>query len=539
MSFQIPFTKRNLTETIKSQSNRRFTENTKKKLSLDETAEDNFLGESLKSYSKQRINKSLSSISDPFGAVSKSGAKSLSNIRPSSLSVHNAQPPAKNSSILTLNDAHSSYARQLSVPNTDSERVEFDHLTHSSIYENFPSTCKICGICNNQRHHNDTSSRFTVTTLARNKSHNSINSQLKGGGHSTLSRNGGVLIAVKDWIAKATPVASTVDNSQCTLTGGHKVKMPNSNYESFGTTSSNLANNNNPPYENQSIILQQQQQKLAKDEQGNPAAPVYAVVNKQNKLKNRLNETKYSYIGIADPTDRSAAGRGGGDSGDSDIYETINVHSYNNISSSNNNNNNNNISNSNNNNNNVTPAVKLTNFSHQNSNIKTSHITTTTCINSNDTMMSSTSHPLPTSSSSSDAPVAGASADYSTKVWKGVKKSSTSNGDGKKAVPRMWTCTKCSYAYNALWVEKCDICECSRSAASLNQPSLTTVTKDGLIVVSGVVEKEGPSNMKMPLTSSKSLTHGFDEMIAAGVKVPMATFEQDLEDDFQFLPGEF
>lgn len=33
----------------------------------------------------------------------------------------------------------------------------------------------------------------------------------------------------------------------------------------------------------------------------------------------------------------------------------------------------------------------------------------------------------------------------------------------------------------------------------------------------------------------KLLSHGFDEV---PTKVPMATFEQDLEDDFQFLPGE-
>lgn len=44
--------------------------------------------------------------------------------------------------------------------------------------------------------------------------------------------------------------------------------------------------------------------------------------------------------------------------------------------------------------------------------------------------------------------------------------------------PRMWTCTKCSYAYNPLWVEQCDICELRRTPPSLTQPSLITVTKD-------------------------------------------------------------
>lgn len=34
----------------------------------------------------------------------------------------------------------------------------------------------------------------------------------------------------------------------------------------------------------------------------------------------------------------------------------------------------------------------------------------------------------------------------------------------------------------------------------------------------------------------KLLSHGFDEV---PTKVPMATFEQDLDDDFQFLPGNY
>lgn len=53
-----------------------------------------------------------------------------------------------------------------------------------------------------------------------------------------------------------------------------------------------------------------------------------------------------------------------------------------------------------------------------------------------------------------------------------------SGGTPPATPPRMWTCTKCSYAYNPLWVELCDICESRRSPASLTQPSLITVTKD-------------------------------------------------------------
>ncbi|XP_063703467.1 calpain-D [Culicoides brevitarsis] len=91
------------------------------------------------------------------------------------------------------------------------------------------------------------------------------------------------------------------------------------------------------------------------------------------------------------------------------------------------------------------------------------------------------------------------------------KLSSTSSG-----MTRMWTCIKCSYAYNPQWVKQCDICESSRSHMS---------SKDSNI--------ESSDNDKSRML--KLLSHGFDEV---PTKVPMATFEQDLEDDFQFLPGD-
>ena len=46
---------------------------------------------------------------------------------------------------------------------------------------------------------------------------------------------------------------------------------------------------------------------------------------------------------------------------------------------------------------------------------------------------------------------------------------------------RMWTCTKCSYAYNPLWTNSCDICNLTRSPPSLTEPGLITVTKDSVI----------------------------------------------------------
>lgn len=48
----------------------------------------------------------------------------------------------------------------------------------------------------------------------------------------------------------------------------------------------------------------------------------------------------------------------------------------------------------------------------------------------------------------------------------------------QSSLERMWTCIKCSYAYNPLWCDTCDICYSARTPPSLTKPSLTTVTKD-------------------------------------------------------------
>ncbi|XP_033333621.2 calpain-D isoform X1 [Megalopta genalis] len=50
---------------------------------------------------------------------------------------------------------------------------------------------------------------------------------------------------------------------------------------------------------------------------------------------------------------------------------------------------------------------------------------------------------------------------------------------GVSSLKRMWTCQKCSYAYNPLWSTGCDICGSFRSPPSLTQRNLITVTKDG------------------------------------------------------------
>lgn len=46
-------------------------------------------------------------------------------------------------------------------------------------------------------------------------------------------------------------------------------------------------------------------------------------------------------------------------------------------------------------------------------------------------------------------------------------------------------------------------------------------------------DTDGNENNSDKSRMLKLLSHGFEE-----AKVPMATFEQDLEDDFQFLPGD-
>lgn len=105
----------------------------------------------------------------------------------------------------------------------------------------------------------------------------------------------------------------------------------------------------------------------------------------------------------------------------------------------------------------------------------------------------------------------------------------------------MWTCTKCSYAYNPLWVEVCDICALRRPPASLTQPSLITVTKDDATAKTASKSDDKPAviinrdEKSVKFSKSKS-GHSFDE-IAAIVEVPMASFEQDLDDDVMFVSG--
>lgn len=95
------------------------------------------------------------------------------------------------------------------------------------------------------------------------------------------------------------------------------------------------------------------------------------------------------------------------------------------------------------------------------------------------------------------------------------KKTLLNESIGAKNFERMWTCIKCSYAYNPIWSEACDICNSVRTPPSLTEPSLITVTKDS---VRYTPPKEG----------------GLENGSESGTDNHL---QQDLEDDFQFLPG--
>ncbi|XP_015509763.1 calpain-D-like [Neodiprion lecontei] len=101
---------------------------------------------------------------------------------------------------------------------------------------------------------------------------------------------------------------------------------------------------------------------------------------------------------------------------------------------------------------------------------------------------------------------------------KTLTESISSAGEAAEAGPlkRMWTCRKCSYAYNPLWSTGCDICSSSRSPPSLAQPSLITVTKDGASCRSQASSPIIVSRDSVRYTPPKSAT--------------LATAEADLDD---------
>lgn len=90
------------------------------------------------------------------------------------------------------------------------------------------------------------------------------------------------------------------------------------------------------------------------------------------------------------------------------------------------------------------------------------------------------------------------------------------------SLKRMWTCRKCSYAYNPLWSTGCDICGSSRSPPSLMQPSLITVTKD---------ETNCSMHTQSPIVVSRDSVRYIPQKTAT-----LATAESDLDDQID-LPS--
>lgn len=124
--------------------------------------------------------------------------------------------------------------------------------------------------------------------------------------------------------------------------------------------------------------------------------------------------------------------------------------------------------------------------------------------------------------------------EINSKVWKGTKKE-LNQKDG--FVSRSWTC-KCSYAYNPASSSNCDICDSPRklSQSLSQQMKIVTLTKNNSTENQSEPLNVNNNQSNSRLVISKS-THAFDEF-PSSVRVPMASFEQDLEDDFQFLPAE-
>lgn len=106
----------------------------------------------------------------------------------------------------------------------------------------------------------------------------------------------------------------------------------------------------------------------------------------------------------------------------------------------------------------------------------------------------------------------------------------------------MWSCTKCSYAYNPLWIDVCEICSLERPTASLTQPSLITVTKDNKPNNQFKVERSNQKNaikLQKEIKMSKSQSGICFDEIAAIDEAPIASFEQDLDDLSADSPSEW
>ena len=168
-----------------------------------------------------------------------------------------------------------------------------------------------CRMCNLGRCQNDSTftvnknqsenpldtSRFTITTLSRN---NAVKSTDK---NQTLSRNGGVLIAVRDWSMEKAPVSKNNGTSAMPMS-------PDNYYEILRNPNNNAIPeqpnmDGNRTTKSQKHIYENSISATKPESNG----PIYAVVNKMNKTKNTKpqpaqalkspEQTKFTYIGIS------------------------------------------------------------------------------------------------------------------------------------------------------------------------------------------------------------------------------------------------
>lgn len=202
------------------------------------------------------------------------------------------------------------------------------------ICNNIKCTCMnrtACGMIN--------SSRFTITTLSRNDQMIGRNSSQRSK-TPTLPRNGGVFVAVRDW----SPATNATPSTTSTLQSNYYEVLKN-------------PNNNWPTYEN-SMVINQMRKDSEADVGGvmvgqpSPQTPIYAVVNKVNKTKNKqayqalIEPTKYTYVGMgpslktasATPTATAQATPTGKDTtamtADPSLYASIRKTNANNLTNS-------------------------------------------------------------------------------------------------------------------------------------------------------------------------------------------------------------
>ncbi|TMW46568.1 hypothetical protein DOY81_008351 [Sarcophaga bullata] len=138
------------------------------------------------------------------------------------------------------------------------------------------------------------------------------------------------------------------------------------------------------------------------------------------------------------------------------------------------------------------------------------------------------------------------------KVWKGPRKTSeskisnaptsSSNRNGENIsgsaastridnnsiskARRMWTCTNCSYAYNRMWTERCEICENLRTQPSLTQPNLITVTKMDTITTENIERVVETWTCKKCTLVNSSKDHAC--IVCGGSKLKSISFVEDM-----------